>query len=67
MKCEDVKMPFGKHRGKTLRDILLDDPAYLDWLQDADIRSQDLAAAIAEMNLKYQAEIDAAIEAKARE
>jgi uncharacterized protein (DUF3820 family) len=61
-KPEDTVMPFGKHRGKTLRDILIDDPWYLDWLQDAEIHSERLAAAIAAMNLRYQAEIDRAIE-----
>jgi uncharacterized protein (DUF3820 family) len=62
MNCEDVEMPFGKHKGETLGEILQTDPTYLDWLQDADIRSDSLAEAIEEMNEKYTAEIDRAIE-----
>lgn len=54
-------MPFGKHQGKTLGDILASDPAYLDYLNGIDIRNPTLAAAIAEMNEKYAAEIERAI------
>jgi len=28
------RMPFGKHKGKTLQDIADEDPLYLDWAQD---------------------------------
>lgn len=61
MNCEDVKMPFGKYKDKTLGDILADDPGYLDWLRDCEIRSTSLRAAIDEMNEKYAAEIERAI------
>lgn len=61
MNCEDVEMPFGKHKGKTLSVILDEDPRYLDWLRDADIRSSSLRAAVDEMNEKYAAEIERAI------
>jgi hypothetical protein len=57
---ENVVMPFGKHRGRTLGDILAEDPAYLDWLQDA-VKSPNLKNAVAEMNEKYAAEIESAI------
>jgi uncharacterized protein (DUF3820 family) len=62
MKCEDVKMLFGKHKGKTLGDILADDPAYLDWLSDADITNQTLRQGVEQMNEKYAAEIERAVE-----
>lgn len=61
MGTEDLIMPFGKHQGKTLGDILASDPAYLDYLNGIDIRNPTLAAAIAEMNEKYAAEIERAI------
>jgi len=64
MNREDFRMPFGKHRGKTLGDILAENPTYLDWLADAEIRSPELAAAICEMNAKYSAEIERALEDK---
>jgi hypothetical protein len=54
-------MTFGKHKGETLGEILADDPTYLDWLRDAEIRSTDLADAVEEMNEKYAAEIERAI------
>lgn len=58
---EDVVMPFGKHSGKTLGDIVADDPSYLDWLRDADIRSNRLRQAVDAMCEKYAAEIDRAL------
>lgn len=61
-KCEDVLMLFGKHKGKRLGDILDEDAAYLDWLQTADISNEQLAAAVAEINLKYQDKIEQAVE-----
>jgi hypothetical protein len=61
MSCEDQTVPFGKHYGKTLRDVLQDDPAYLDWLNGTEIRSPRLRDAVREMNLKYAAEIERAI------
>ena len=64
MGCEDTVMTFGKHQGKTLRDILLDDPTYLDWLQDAEIRSAPLKAAVKEMGKKYEAQIEDAVEGR---
>ena len=60
-RCEDVVMPFGKHKGKRLGVLLDEDPGYLDWLQTTDITSQALAIAVAEINLKYQDRIEQAI------
>lgn len=28
------ELPFGKHKGRALEDIVRDDPLYLDWLVD---------------------------------
>jgi uncharacterized protein (DUF3820 family) len=61
MSAEDTIMPFGKHQGKTLGDILAEDPSYLDWLRDAEIRSERLRQAVDAMCEKYAAEIDRAI------
>ena len=61
IKCENVRMPFGKHSGKQLGDILATDPKYLDWLMTADIRSSVVKQAVKEMNEKYAAEISRAI------
>lgn len=30
-------MPFGKHKGEQLEDLLYDDPDYLAWLYDNDV------------------------------
>lgn len=27
-------MPFGKHKGKLIEELLVDDPSYLDWLAE---------------------------------
>ena len=43
----DVIMPFGKHRGDTLKSIFHDDYDYFRWLvEDATISSPNLAEAI---------------------
>jgi hypothetical protein len=60
-KCEDVKMTFGRYNGQSLGQILADNPAYLDYLNGCDL-SGDLLEAVAEMNVKYAAEIERAIE-----
>lgn len=58
---EDQRMPFGKHQGKILGDIVAEDPSYLDWLRDANIRAPRLREAVDAMCEKYSAEIDRAI------
>jgi uncharacterized protein (DUF3820 family) len=30
----DYVLPFGKHKGRRLYDIVMTDPLYLDWLAD---------------------------------
>ena len=64
--CEDVTVPFGKHKGKRLGDLLEEDAGYLDWLQDCDLR-EPLASAVAEINCKYADKIEQAIEFKRSE
>ena len=36
-----VQMPFGKFRGKTMRDILEEEPGYMCWLKDKADRTAD--------------------------
>jgi hypothetical protein len=61
-RSEDVVMPFGKHKGKTLIDIVQEDGAYLDWLNDDDRELHEpLRSAVADINTRYAAEIDKAI------
>lgn len=54
-------MPFGKHMGKRLGDLLDEDPAYLDWLSDQEIRNPTLAEAVAHINCKYGDRIEQAL------
>ena len=35
----DDRLNFGKHRGKLIGDILEDDPSYLAWVVDENIRA----------------------------
>jgi uncharacterized protein (DUF3820 family) len=56
-KPEDVQMPFGKHRGKTLGDILAEEPSYLAWLSDADIQSAVLREGVRKMCERYEHEV----------
>jgi hypothetical protein len=61
--CEDVVMPFGKHKSKQLGQILVDDASYLDWLNSGEVKLFGvLLKAVAEMNVKYEAEISSAVE-----
>lgn len=59
--AESVIMLFGKYKGKTLGWIAENDLLYIDWLTDADIRSDDLADAVAQVAELYSAAIDAAV------
>lgn len=67
VKCEDVIMPFGKHKGRALGDILASDAAYLDWLAGTEIRSTRLAGAVKEMVGKYTPEIERALASRSRQ
>lgn len=60
-KCEEVTMPFGKHSDKTMRDILITDPGYLDWLMGITLTNPVLKRAVTEMNRKYAPEINRAL------
>ena len=65
-KCEDVRIFFGRHKGKRLGDLLDEDAGYLDWLQMCDVVNDNptglFAQAVAEINLKYQGQIEQAVE-----
>ncbi len=54
---EDFVMPFGKHEGQTLSQILDSNPSYLDWLLSIDLQSP-LKEAVEAMNEKYEREIE---------
>lgn len=56
------RMPFGKYKGETIADLMLDDPNYLLWLSKNDIL--DLHADI--IDEIEQGFLDAAFEAKTR-
>lgn len=58
---ENVVMNFGKYKGKSLGEILADDPSYLDFLADADIHTAGIRRAVDLMCEKYEAEISKAI------
>lgn len=56
---DDVELPFGKHRGDTLAEILAADPGYLAWLaEEADIRSEGLRTAIDRFVSDHEDEIE---------
>jgi uncharacterized protein (DUF3820 family) len=55
---DDVTMTFGQYKGRTLADILDTDAAYLRWLyEDADVRSEELRAAIQQINEDHDDQI----------
>lgn len=37
----DTILMFGKHRGKQLEDVVEDDPAYVRWLAENEIKELD--------------------------
>lgn len=39
----DIKMPFGKHKGKTMFQLLKSHPDYLRWMADGGIRPNGMA------------------------
>lgn len=41
-----TKMPFGKYKGQTLKQIGEDDPSYLDWLAGLDNLRPPLSEAV---------------------
>lgn len=60
---EDIVMPFGRHRGKTLGQIVNDDAGYLDWIVDK-CTADRLRDAVKRMCDKYAPEIERAIESQ---
>lgn len=61
MDAENVVMPFGKYKGRTLGDIAADDVLYLDFLAGCDIKGRQLWKAIGEMCQRFAHEIDSAL------
>jgi hypothetical protein len=61
---EALKMPFGKHIGRTLGWIVEHDLLYLDWLVDQEIRSPQLRAAVRALCDTYAAEISRGVDAQ---
>lgn len=58
MAVEDQIMRFGKYKGRTLREILIDDASYLDWLAGLpDLRSP-FREQLKEMCERYAPEIE---------
>jgi len=62
--AEDVVMPFGKYKGRTLGDIDDDDVLYLDFLAGCNIKSRRPWEAIGEMCRRFAHEIDSALAAR---
>jgi uncharacterized protein (DUF3820 family) len=52
-------MPFGKHKGRLLQEILVDDPPYLEWLAEQEWFRTEFAALHAVI-VKFDAEMEAA-------
>ena len=46
----EVKMPFGKYKGKTMKDIGMEDTDYLKWLSDQEITDPRLDKAVELIN-----------------
>lgn len=44
--AENIKLTFGKHKGKTLGEMIVEAPDYLDWLMKQDRTAPELKAAI---------------------
>ena len=58
---EDVVMPFGKHKGRTLGQIGDEDILYLDWLNGLDNLRPPLREAVADVCERRQHEIESAM------
>lgn len=58
---EDMTMPFGKHRGRTLGEIADDDILHLDWLAGTEIRNRRLQQAVGEICRRRSHEIESAL------
>jgi uncharacterized protein (DUF3820 family) len=68
----NFEMPFGKHKGCTLGDILERDAGYLNWLQEeCDLlcqpRHESLAEAVAEICEEHEEKIEFALRSRRAE
>ena len=62
---EDVVMPFGKYKGRTLGWIADNDLLYLDWLASAEIRGHRLQQAVWDICARRAHEIRSLLDAEA--
>ena len=62
VRVEQITVPFGKYKNKTLMEVLTEDPKYLDWLDGQDIGNVQFATDLSSFCKKYEAEIERAIE-----
>lgn len=44
---DEIMLPFGKFKGRTLREIMYEEPGYLCWFHDTVDDQQDIKAAMA--------------------
>jgi uncharacterized protein (DUF3820 family) len=52
----DVKMPFGKYRGKTMFQILKSHPDYVQWAIDSEVRPNGAAGEAWDEMVRYYQE-----------
>jgi hypothetical protein len=45
-KKDEIMLPFGKHKGRTLREIMKEEPTYLCWFYDTIENQQDIKRAM---------------------
>lgn len=60
---ENMVMPFGKYKGKTIQWIADNDVLYLDWMMGIDLRGR-LFHAVYDLHTKYEEEIAKKIDEK---
>ena len=61
-RSEEVVIPFGKYRGKSLGEIADADLLYLDWLNGLDNLKPRLMKAVADLCARRAREIDSMLE-----
>lgn len=54
----DFRMPFGKHKGKTLREIEAEDPGWMDWYEDKGEKPEIVGKISAFRDAKYGSPAD---------
>lgn len=55
---EEMVVPFGKHAGKTLAQIAVEDVLYIDWLVDWEGLREPLKSAVEKVHEMYESIID---------